>query len=284
VIGGRPSLTARRVAESRAAHQLLDAAPRVLEDPLALRILGDAAVQSIRARRARFDSAPARFLRAFLVARSRIAEDTLGAAVARGVRQYVILGAGLDTFAYRSPYPPAELAVFEVDHPDTQRWKRALLERAGITQPSSLTWVPVDFERQTLAAALQQAGLQAAAPAFFSWLGVTMYLTRAAVRTTLDYVAARSPGSAIVFDYAVPPSALPPLRRAFYYSRLLRVAAAGEPWRCFFEPHELARELAALGFCHCSDLGAPELNQLLFAKRTDQLRVAGPARLLCARN
>jgi methyltransferase (TIGR00027 family) len=271
------------VAESRAAHQLLDATPHVLEDPVAVQILGAQAAQTIRARRAAFETPPARFLRAFLVARSRLAEDTLAAAMSQGVRQYVILGAGLDTFAYRNPYPPAALSVFEVDHPATQEWKRALLVRAGIEPPPSLIRVPLDFERHTLGPALAAAGFDAATPACFSWLGVTMYLSREAVLTTLGYVAQLPRGSAVVFDYAIPPASVGPLRRAFYYTRLWRVAAAGEPWRSFFRPAELSAELSALGFSHREDLGPTELNGRFFAARSDQLRIEGPGRVVSAR-
>jgi methyltransferase (TIGR00027 family) len=282
LITGRPSLTARRVAESRAAHQLLDATPHVLEDPLAVRILGARAADGIRARRSAFAAPPARFLRAFLVARSRLAEDTLAAAMQQGVRQYVLLGAGLDTFAYRNPYAPAALSVFEVDHPATQEWKRSLLAHAGIELPPSLTLVPLDFERQTLAATLPAAGVRPDAPVFFSWLGVSMYLTRAALGTTLAFIAGCPPGSGVVFDYAVPPAALPLLRRGFYYSRLLRVAAAGEPWRSLLTAQETAMELARVGFTRCRDFGPEELNRLYFAGRPDQLRIAGPGRLVSA--
>ncbi len=282
MISGRPSLTAQRVAQSRAAHQILDALPHVFDDPLALRILGSGAEHAIRARRRPFAAPPARYLRAFLVARSRLAEEALGAALGRGVSQYVILGAGLDTFAYRNPYPAAALRVFEVDHPATQQWKRALLAQAGIAPPAALTFVPVDFEQQTLGAALDSAGFDRQLPCFFSWLGVTMYLSREAVIGTLAYVARLPAGSGVAFDYAVPPASITPLRRAFYYSRLLRVAAAGEPWRSFFEPLELAGELGTLGLAQREDLGPEELNARLFAARSDGLHTAGPGRLMHA--
>jgi methyltransferase (TIGR00027 family) len=280
VIRGRPSLTAERVALSRAAHQLLDA-PRVLEDPLALRISG-AHDADILARRTAFAAAPARHLRAFLVARSRLAEEALAQAIGRGVRQYVVLGAGLDTFACRNPYPAALLRVFEVDHPATQAWKRERLLAAGIEEPASLTFVPIDFETQNLAARLCEAGFRAGEPAFVSWLGVTMYLSRAAVLETLSYAAGLAAGSAIVFDYALPPASLGPGRRALYRMRLTRVAAAGEPWRTFFEPEALAALLSGLGFASIQDSGAAELNARFFAQRTDGLAVAGPGRVLHA--
>src|ERR1700688_3077516 len=182
---GKFSKTAQRVAIRRAAHQLLDE-PRVLEDPLALRIIGSEAEEELRSN-PKEHHAFARAFRAFMAARSRYAEDELARAVAHGVRQYVVLGAGLDTFAYRNPH--AGLRVFEVDHPATQAWKREQLQAAGIAIPPSLTFVPIDFEQETLADGLEDCGFDASAAAFFSWLGVTPYLTREACMTTLSSIA-----------------------------------------------------------------------------------------------
>jgi methyltransferase (TIGR00027 family) len=279
----RPSLTAQRVALARAAHQLYDH-PKVLDDPLALRIIGASSAAEIRAHRARIDLKLARYLRAFVVARSRIAEDALAAAVARGVHQYVILGAGLDTFAYRNPYPTALLRVFEVDHPATQAWKRRSLSAAAIAIPESLTFVPVDFEAETLAERLAQAGFRSDAPAAFSWLGVTVYLSHEAVTDTLRYVATALPrGSGIVFDYAVPPATVSFWRRLAVRLLMRRVAAAGEPWKSFFDPRALAGELRGLGFAHLEDLGPDELNARFFAGRSDGLEVGRLGHVMVAR-
>lgn len=282
MIPGRASLTAQRVAYSRAAHQLLDAPPRVLDDPLAVRILGPEAPQRIRAHTRAYAAPPARFLRAFLVARSRLAEDTLAAAQAHGLRQYVLLGAGLDTFAYRNPWAAA-LTVFEVDHPATQQWKRGLLAQARIAVPPSVRFVPVDFERDLLAAQLVAAGFRPEAPAWFAWLGVTMYLTREAVSGTLRYIAGLPPGSGVVFDYATPAADQSAVAQLWYRARLLRLKAAGEPWRSCYRPLQLATELGALGLTQREDLGPEELNRRYFAARSDRLRCAGPGRLVWAR-
>jgi methyltransferase (TIGR00027 family) len=278
-----PSHTAYRVAQSRAAHQILDE-PRVLEDPIALAIVGAAAVAAIRAAPLRYHLPPARYLRAFLVARSRVAEETLAESVRRGVRQYVVLGAGLDTFAYRNPYPAAGLTVFEVDHPATQAWKRGQLEAARIAVPPTLCFVPVDFESGQLGERLTAAGLRTDEPAFFSWLGVSMYLTRAAIGATLGYVAGLPRGSGIVFDYAVPPASLGPLRRLVVRALLKRVAAAGEPWKTFFEPRALVAELRALGLTQIEDLGSTELNARFFGARSDGLRTGALGHVICARS
>jgi methyltransferase (TIGR00027 family) len=277
----QPSLTAYRVALSRAAHQLLDRPP-VLEDPIALAIVGERGVREIRAAPWRFNARLARHLRAFLVARSRLAEAALAAALRRGVRQYVVLGAGLDTFPYRNPYPARQLRVFEVDHPATQAWKRRQLAAAGLAPPESLSFVSVDFESESLPERLLNARFRADEPAFFSWLGVTMYLTRAAVLGTLGYVGGLPTGSGIVFDYAVPPASLSLVQRLVVRALMRRVAVAGEPWKTFFAPGELADELRALGFTGFEELGPDEINARFFGDRNDGLRVGSTGRVMSA--
>jgi methyltransferase (TIGR00027 family) len=279
----RPSSTAFRVAMRRAAHQILDR-PLVLEDPIALRIVGSRRADEIRANPKRYDSSFGRALRLFLVARSRCAEDALASAVARGVRQYVILGAGLDTFAYRSPFGPNQLRVFEVDMPTTQALKRDLLARTKIEPPASLTFVPVDFETQSLSERLRAAGLREDEPTFFSWLGVTMYLTRDTVLATLEDVARRPSGSGITFDYMLPPNRLPLLRRIGFYLVARRVAAAGEPWKTWFEPDELARALRAMGFTQLEELDGPALDRRFFGGRERHVGGTSVGRVMTAFN
>lgn len=259
------------MAVRRAAHQLFDQ-PRVLDDPIALPIVGAEAAERLRSRR-KAQSSMARALRAFLAARSRYAEDQLANAVEQGVKQYVVLGAGLDTFAYRNPHP--ELRVFEVDHPATQAWKRKRLQVAAIAVPDSLTYAAVDFERQTLAAGLELGGFDSSLPTFFSWLGVTPYLTRESCRATLAFVAKMPAGSGIVFDFAVEPKLLNLGQRFALYLLSRRVAAAGEPFQLFFRPTELARELRNMGFQRTEILDAEEINGRYFKDRTDGLRVRG---------
>jgi methyltransferase (TIGR00027 family) len=256
---GQPSRTALGAAAHRAAHQLIEGG-RVFADPLAVSILGwpPEALQD----KAAADPSQ-RAMRLFIAARSRFAEEQLAAAVARGVRQYVVLGAGLDTFAHRNPFEAEGLEVFEVDHPLTQAWKREQLTRAGL-KSSSLVFAAVDFERETLAQGLAAAGFDADRPAFFSWLGVILYLTREAVFETLAYVAARPPGSQIVFDYGEPVSSYPPDQRPFHQARLDRMAALGEPWITRFEPEVLARDLGALGFGEIEDLGPREIGRRFY--------------------
>jgi methyltransferase (TIGR00027 family) len=268
---GKFSRTAQRVAIRRAAHQLLDE-PKVLDDPLAQRIIGAEAAAALRSD-PKEDHAFARAFRAFMAARSRYAEDELARAVEVGVTQYVILGAGLDTFAYRNPHPG--LRVFEIDHPATQAWKREQLQETEIPIPLSLTFVPVDFEHQTLADALARSGLSAKAPAFFSWLGVTPYLTREACMTTLSVIAKMPAGSGVVFDFAIAPALLNAGQRQALAALSKRVAAAGEPFQLFFDPAKLQAELKSLGF-HCTEfLQGAQINARYFKDRADGLCVRG---------
>ena len=260
-----------RVAVRRAAHQLLDT-PKVLDDPIAVRIIGAEADAALRASLGDQQSRVGRAVRAFMVARSRFAEDELARAVGRGVAQYVVLGAGLDTFAYRHPYAPGTLRVFEVDHPGSQAWKRARLAAAAIAIPASVTFAPVDFETQTLADGLAAAGFARDRAAFFSWLGVTMYLTEAAIDATLAFIASLPPGGGVAFDYAVPRASLGLVAR-FALDRLSRrVAAAGEPFVTFFDPGGLRARLIRHGFHAIQDLGADEINARYFGGRADGLR------------
>src|SRR6185437_1607688 len=197
--GGQPSHTARGAAAYRALHQMLDGGV-IFRDPLASKLLDDET-------RPRLDDIAAddslRPWRLFIAARSRFSEDALAASVAGGVRQVVILGAGLDTFSLRNPHGDQGVRVFEVDHPATQEWKRGRLQRAGLAVPASLTFVPIDFERESLADGLKAAGFRADHPAFFQWLGVVPYLTHEAVSATLEFIAGVA-GSEVVFDYAEP--------------------------------------------------------------------------------
>jgi len=248
---GQPSRTALSAAAHRAAHQVLEKG-RIFADPLAVRILGpyaDAMVAQMAAEPKR------RGMRLFIAARTRFAEDALAAAVTRGVRQLVVLGAGLDTFAYRNPHEAVGLRVFEVDHPDTQAWKRARLAEAGITAPPSLTYTPVDFEWSSLGQGLNAAGFDPAKPSFFTWAGVVPYLTRQAVLATLGYIGALRGGAEVTFDYSYPPSSLAPDQQADQATRAETVAAAGEPWLTYFAADDLAAELRRLGFTEIEDLG-----------------------------
>jgi methyltransferase (TIGR00027 family) len=272
---GVPSRTAFRVALRRAAHQVFDS-PKVLDDPWAVPIVG-ASISEIRADAARHQSRLARSFRAFMVARSRYAEDQLAASVARGVRQYLILGAGLDTSGYRGVSASENLRVFEVDHPQTQAWKKERLQAASIPLPANLRFVSVDFERQNLQAELDAAGFVATQPAFISWLGVVPYLTREAASHTFAFLGHFPEGSGVAFDYGVAPSSLPFLDRMAIRTLSRRVARAGEPFRLFFAQAELDEFLKEHGFRRIEQLSSKEINERYFRQRGDGLAVVGSA-------
>jgi methyltransferase (TIGR00027 family) len=285
------SRTAYGVAIRRASHQLYEQPPLVLNDPVAVPILGPSAADRLEEARLAFDEPGNVVLRAWLVARSRYAEDKLAEAVAGAygnpVTQYVLLGAGLDTFAHRNPHP--SLRVFEVDHPATQAWKRQLADDAALPHPPSLTYAPCNFEHESLPTQLAAAGFDPAAPTLFALLGVVMYLTLPAFRDTLSFIAARPPGSGLVFDYSQPHSVLSTRERIGRELLAARVARAGEPFQLHFTPPEAAHELNAQAeFFNLEDLGAYELNSLYFANRPDvpgkpKLQLFGQsARLLSA--
>jgi methyltransferase (TIGR00027 family) len=258
----------------RAAHQFFDN-PKVLDDPIAVPIIGPRAAEKLKTDSSDAFGKYGLSVRAFMVARSRYAEETLARSIERGAAQYVILGAGLDTFAYRNPYPESALRVFEVDFPATQEWKRRSLAEARIAIPRSVIYAPVDFEHQTLAEGLRLAGFDAAKPAFFSWLGVTMYLTDDAIASTASFIASVPPGGGVAFDYVVPLKSLSWMGRIAMRAMMHRVAAAGEPFVTFFEPEALKARLTGMGFQGIEDLGADEINARYFSNRTDELRVIG---------
>ena len=192
--------------------------------------------------------------------------------MAQGVSQYVVLGAGLDTFAYRNPFP--SLHVFEVDFPATQKWKQSMLDAAEIALPASLTFVPLDFEHRALAEGLVEAAFNPQLPAFFGWLGVVPYLTLPAVRATLETIAQLPAGTAVAFDYARSPETLSPVGRTAFVGLAGRVAAAGEPFQLFFTPETIEAELLRAGFHRFEQLDSDRLNDLYFNDRADGLKLS----------
>ena len=249
---GQPSQTARGAAAYRAIHQTHEGAA-IFDDPFAEKILDE----ETRAALGEIAADPAlRGIRLFIASRSRFSEEALAACVARGTRQVVVLGAGLDTFSLRNPF--AGVRVFEVDFPATQAWKRERLSEAGLALPETLTFAPVDFERESLADGLARAGFRRDEPAFFQWLGVVPYLTRDAISSTLD-LSRSIPASAVVFDYTEPFENHPPERRANLVATADRAAARGEPWLSFFNPDEISGLLREKGFFDIEDVGFADL-------------------------
>ncbi|MEV4152599.1 class I SAM-dependent methyltransferase [Nocardia salmonicida] len=253
-----PSRTALTTAYARAYHQIADR-PLILTDPVAARLLGVTADELTAWAQPTGDrrgvEVDDRARRLFFAARARFAEDRVAAAVAAGTRQVVVLGAGLDTFAYRNPHP--ELRVFEVDHPATQAWKRERLVAAEIDRPDTLTFVPVDFETQLLAQELESAGFIRSAPAVFVWLGVVFYLTPGAAQSTLDYIVGQAEPVEVILDYLQP--AVTDEDRAHLKARADRLAAVGEPLFSYFTPDDIAAQLHALGFTDIEDHSAAAL-------------------------
>ena len=256
--GREPSRTAQQVAGSRAAHQLIDNAS-VFKDPFARLLLDADALKAADDRAREPNSKP---FRLFLAASSRFADDCIAQEVDDGLRQVVVLGAGLDTFGLRNPYRDIGLHVFEVDHPATQAWKRERIAASGIALPSELTFVPVDFEQDDLAERLAEAGFNRSEPALYIWLGVVPYLERHTVFSLLRFVAGSNAG--IVFDYSEPLENYAPERRAHAEAMAARVAAAGEPWITLLDLTELSDELIRMGFRDIEDLDPTRLAERYF--------------------
>jgi methyltransferase (TIGR00027 family) len=263
-----------RVAMRRAAHQIYDR-PLVLDDPIALAIMGQERCDKLRSDPETQSAPIAVAMRAYMAVRARFAEDRLAEAVKQGATQFCILGAGLDTFAHRNPY--AGLRVFEVDFPATQAWKHGMLADAGLGHPAALTYAPVDFEHEgeTLRDGLLRVGFRLEEKTFFSWLGVVPYLTLEAFRATLAFTASMPEGSGVAFDYGLPREALSVRGKVGFDYLSSRVRRAGEPFQLFFTPEEIATEMAAVGFGRLDDLTPAALTARYFANRGDALALRG---------
>jgi len=249
-----PSRTALMIARQRAAHQVLDHGS-ILHDPFAMKILREDETDVLQFA----NGHPlASIGRLFTAARSRIAEDVLSGAVERGIRQVVILGAGLDTFALRSPYGARQIRIYEVDHPATQAWKCQRLAEAQLALPPWLNFVPVDFERDDLGDMLVGAGFHQHSPAFFTWLGVMPYLTLDAIDSALAYMASIE-HSEVVFDYMEPPQAFSEEMRELVTKRTEQLERTGERWTSRFEPAGIAAILRSHGFCDIEDIDFQEI-------------------------
>ena len=296
---GKPSITAIGAAIDRAVHQVLDDDPKILRDPIALPIVEGLVREAFAmywpqryatasptmpalSRQYIIDAAEElrkpmwKLLRSQITARSRFTEDCLTEAVAGGVRQYVVLGAGLDTFAYRQPPWAKDLRIFEVDHPATQHWKRDHLAQVGITIPNNLEFCPVNFEKTSLVEGLATTSFDRHVPTFFSWLGVTMYLTRDAIESTLRFVLSLPRQSEIVFNFSPPRESID-AADAKAWAEVIAflgplLTAHGEPFITFFEDGELQEWLTQLGFANLFLLSSELATERYFAGRRDGLR------------
>lgn len=274
---GAASPSALRVAALRALHQTVDMPPLFL-DPLAERMLGPRRDELLELYQA--GKGLTTRLRGTLAARAVVAEEMIDEAAARSVRQCVILGAGLDTFAYRNRHP--DMQVFEVDHPATQSWKRGLLDDAGIDVPRSLRFVATNFERDDVFRALEKAGFDATQPSVFVILGVVIYISKDSMFDLLRRIGACADVE-IVFDYTEPFDKAPEAIRAPYAAVAARLAADGEPWITFFQPAALHQALRDLGFSTITDLDANALQRRFLQHRADGLTVAPLVHVVRAR-
>jgi methyltransferase (TIGR00027 family) len=249
-----PSRTALIIARQRAAHQVLDQGA-ILCDPFAMKILCEDEKDVLQFAN---QHPLASIGRLFTTARSRIAEDAFSRAVERGVRQVVILGAGLDTFALRNPHVARQGRIFEVDHPATQAWKRERIAESQIAPPPWLIFVPMDFERDDLREKLAAAGFPQNSPAFFTWLGVMPYLTHDAIGRALDYMSLIE-DSEIVFDYMEPHEAFSEELRQIEKERTEQLKKIGEGSVSRFEPAGITAILRSHGFCAIEDINFHEI-------------------------
>jgi methyltransferase (TIGR00027 family) len=273
------SSTAMGVAKVRAAHQLVDGEPLILTDPVVLRLVGQQTIEAIRADASlRADQRFAAF-RAHIVLRNRYAEDCLMEAAGRDVRQYVLMGAGYDTFAYRQPPWAEGLRIFEVDHPASQTAKRELLASAGVLLPENLRFAAVNFESESLKDGLLRAGFSFTQPAFFSCLGVLVYLGEKAVRDLFEFAGSMQRGSEIVFTFSQPDSALDAGELDIRARINSMVNEMGEPWRSYFEPERLREILLQAGFSEVTFLTPAAAQERYFHRRTDALRAPRRVRL-----
>jgi methyltransferase (TIGR00027 family) len=275
-----PSRTALLTAAARGVHRE-EPQPWVLDDPLAKRLAGDDGLALMETMRSELPADAVRSFSRWVSVRARLPEDVVEQAVTDGVRQYVILGAGLDSFAYRRKDLLDRLRVFEVDHPASQAWKRRRLEELSIEIPANLEFAPVDFESQTLHEGLQASGFHFGERAVFSWIGVTMYLTLDAIRATLATVATCPAGSRIVLTYNRPAAVLTGLGLALDTAIRKVADEVGEPFISLFEPAEMERLLREQGFDDVIHFGPDEAIQTYFAGRTDVV-FAGAQRLVVA--
>jgi methyltransferase (TIGR00027 family) len=265
---GSYSRTALATASMRAAHQLIDARPLILDDPLALRILGDNTADGITSALELHQNPRGMALRAHVVLRSRFCEDQLAEAVRSGVRRYLILGAGFDTFALRQPEWARKLEIVEIDHPATQAEKRSRMARAGLATPDNLRFIPMDFQRDRLIEGLASNGIHADHPTFFSWLGVTMYLDGTAIDATLRAMASFPAGSGVTLSFMQP---LEPGRDGERQELARRVAENSEPFVSFFTPEEMEDALHKAGFDAIHFLTPEEIGSRYFSSRPADL-------------
>jgi len=277
------SETAIMAAVYRATHQVLDGNPKIFSDPISVGFVPGSSEPEIREREEEYQRPQHLWYRSAIVLRSRFTEDQLCEATKGGVRQYLILGAGFDTFAYRQPSWASKLSIIEVDHPTTQAMKQDYLSKAGIVPADNVSFCPIDFEHTSLAEGIASSPFDPYVPTVVSWLGVTMYLTRSAIEETFRFVLSLPSSSRIVFTFILPPSAIddPDAKKAVE-SMMARVEEYGEPIISLFEPSELQEWLLRLGFSDVFYLSPEQAQEHYFANRLDGLSVTLGGQMMCA--
>ena len=266
----------------RGVHQLLDARPLILDDPVSLELLGRNAALRIRQTADHHRTPEAQALRAHVVLRSRFAEDCLRDAVGKGITQYVILGAGFDTFAFRQPDWGGRLAIFEVDQPASQKRKISMIGDAGLTVPSNVKFAGIDFEHESLRDGLMRCGVSANKPTFFSWLGVTMYLREEATDAVLSTLAEFPAQSEIVFTFTHPPGTMGEREGRFHASLSEIVSEKGEPFVSFYTPARIEEKLRKAGFRTVTFLTNEEAHDRYFSNRPKDLFIPGRSAIVDA--
>jgi methyltransferase (TIGR00027 family) len=275
-----PESSAVRVALWRALHVQADQPPHVLEDEIGLRL---AAPEEGWRNRRDMDPRGTRSFRASIIARSRFIEDLVVERAAQDVGQYVILGAGLDTFAQRRPEIASRLRIFEVDRPGPQAWKRQRLIELGFGVPEWLRFVPVDFETQSWWERLPEAGFDRTKPAVVASAGVSMYLTKEANTATLRQLAELAPGSMLAMTFILPIELADPEERPGIEAAGRGARASGTPFLSFFTPEEMLAMAREAGFREVQHVSGADLNRRYFAGRTDGLGASKAEELLVAK-
>lgn len=274
----QPSQTALTAAAARAAHLIVDDEPVIFADTLAAHLLGDQAEEFIRYHKLHGSHLVLATARTQVTCRSRYAEEGVAEAFKRGITQYVILGAGLDSFAYRSELA-GRLDVFEADHPATQEWKRQRLCATGLTAPENVRFVAIDLEKESLTSRLADSGFDSSEPAFVSWLGVTMYLTGDAIGAVLGEVGKFAPGTELVLDYMLPAQLRDDIGNSYVDQVAPAAAERGEPWLAFFTPDEMSALLHRVGFGSVRHIAQQDIGAEAIWHRTDSLRPASLSNL-----
>lgn len=253
---GKPSRTAIAAAAARAAHLHLGASACIHIDDYAQQLIGITDSKQLLEGLRQWNTPSVARVCAYFALRHRFAEDQLQRALDRGVRQIILLGAGLDSLALRKPALAKEVRLVEVDHPDSQRWKLARLDALGLATPSVI-YVAVDFASESLETQLFEAGVGLDQPTYFSWLGVSQYINETACDATLRLIVGCPAGSEVVFDFIVRNDLLSPDERAFTDAACSASTVRGEPWLSYFDPIELEEHLASLGFSKVQRLTPP---------------------------